>query len=532
MMCASMLHAQALVKPIPLPDTSKLPPAQATELMNDRSSFEKAKVGLVGDALAQAYALMGSAYAQAGFYEAATVALDDAAALAPKDARWVYAQGLLARAQKHTAVAQNYFELAFGVDKEYLPIRAAVARSKFDNGDLEGARALMADYVAKHTDQAVPYALLGEIALRQKRYSDAIEQTRRALALDPKATALYATLSAAQAAAGDAKGAAQSRALQGSVAPVLSDPLGEGLLGLASEEASATSTDPVVLAAQALAERHYDVARQQLDVALKAHPNDAAVLALYARVEASAGNLVAAKARAAAAVAADPGNALAHLSQGVALDMSGDDSGAQRAYEQAVQANAQLAEARLLLGSLLQRSGHPEEAIAQYRALVQLDLADSEAWMRLIATDAATGHCANALRDLNDVLAKQPDNKFLLQLFVRVASTCPAASAAQKQGALQVGAKLYGETQAAQAGEAYALALAANGKWDDAVKIQQAAIFVLVRNGLKVQLPSYRDTLQQLQAHKLPDRPWRADAAVYHPTRPVPDAQPVAPAKH
>jgi len=62
--------------------------------------------------------------------------------------------------------------------------------------------------------------------------------------------------------------------------------------------------------------------------------------------------------------------------------------------------------------------------------------------------------------------------------------------------------------------------------WDDAVKIQQAAMFVLVRNGLKAALTPYREVLQQLQAHKLPDRPWPASAAVYHPARLAPDAKP------
>jgi len=71
----------------------------------------------------------------------------------------------------------------------------------------------------------------------------------------------------------------------------------------------------------------------------------------------------------------------------------------------------------------------------------------------------------------------------------------------------------------------YALALAANGKWDDAVKTQQAAMFVLVRNGRRNELPPYRQFLQQFQAHKVPDRPWAPDSPMYRPARPVPDVQ-------
>jgi tetratricopeptide (TPR) repeat protein len=525
---APTVRADALVKTVPTPDMSRLSAPQAEDLRKTRADFEKTKATLVGEPLAEAYAIMGAAYARAGFYDAAHIALEDAVLLAPKDGRWVYAQGILARAQKQNAVAQNYFDLAFGLNQEYLPIRVAVARSKLDNGDFEGARKLLADYIAKHNDQAVPYAMLGEIALRQKHYADAIAQTERALALDPNANALYATLSAAQAGAGDVKVAAASHAKAGNVEPVLSDPLGAGLLGQPTAVApTAQNADDATIAAQALAVHQYDDARKHLDQALKEQPNDSTLLALYARVEAAAGNLLAAKSRAAAAVTADSNNALAHLSQGVALEMNGDDRGAERSYEQAIRANAQLAEPRILLGNLLMRVGRNDNAIEQFRAAVRLDLGNTQAWTRLVAADVVAAHCAAALRDLSDVLAKDTNDKSLLQLFVRSASTCRAASTDEKRGALEYGAKLYRETSAAPAGEAYALALAANGKWDDAIKIQQAAMFVLVRNGMQQNLPPYREFLKELQAHKLPDRPWPADAAVFHPTRLAPDPKPV-----
>ena len=95
--------------------------------------------------------------------------------------------------------------------------------------------------------------------------------------------------------------------------------------------------------------------------------------------------------------------------------------------------------------------------------------------------------------------------------------------------ALDYGDKLYHQSDAAPIAEAYALALAANGKWDDAVKIQQGAMFVLVRNGRKAELPAYRDFLQQFQARKLPDKPWPPMSVLLKPERPRPDAKGGAP---
>src|SRR5690606_15479750 len=138
------------------------------DLRLTRTTFDVKQKALIGPALAEAYALLGAAYASNGFDAIADVALENASLLAPEDGRWVYARGVLARKQKQAAVAQNFFDLALQLDEDYLPIRVAVARSKIDNGDLEGARKLIEQYTAKQPNQAYAQAMLGDIALRQK----------------------------------------------------------------------------------------------------------------------------------------------------------------------------------------------------------------------------------------------------------------------------------------------------------------------------------------------------------------------------
>lgn len=526
--------ADALVKPLPTPDMSRIEQARANEVVKARVEFEKVRVKLVGDKLAEAYALMGSAYASNGFYDAAAVAIEDAMVLAPKDGRWVYTRGILARAQKQDAIAQNYFDLAFTLNQEYLPIRIAVVRAKLGNGDLAGARKLLADYVTTHKDQALPYAMLGEISLREKHYPEAVEQTRRALAIEPSATHLYATLADAEAAVGNAKGAADARAKAGTVEPVLLDPLGQGLLGLPMVGVAAAPANPVAgdvdAAMRGLATRDYASARQHLDSALKLRPNDSTLLALYSRVESAAGNLAAAKSRAAAAITADPKNALAYLSQGTALEMSSDDAGAQQAYDRAIRLDEKFAEPHMLLGMLLMRAGRNDDAAVQFRTVVKFDPNNGEAWVRLVAAEVASGKCAAGLREVSDALAKPQYNKGLPQLLVRLASTCPAATAEQRRHALNDAAIMYRDAESPVLSETYALALAANGKWKDAVSTQEAAIFLLLRSRDRASVPAYKEVLEQLRAHKVPERPWLASSPVFHPPRPTPDVAP-APAK-
>ncbi|MET0225728.1 MAG: tetratricopeptide repeat protein [Dokdonella sp.] len=536
------LRADAAVKAVPTPDLSKLAPARADELRKIRTSFEKARDAQSGDALAETYALLGTAYARNGFHEAADIALDDAAALAPHDGRWVYLRGMVAVMQKQDAVAKGYFERALVIDPDYLPIRTAIASQRMAAGNLDGARQVLESYSSQHPEQSVPLAMLGDIALRQKRYADAITQLKRALQLAPDANRLYASLADAYTASGDAKAAAEARAKAGPNAPALYDPVGHGLIGnldptqatltapavpaAAAAQAPNTPADPVERAigeTRSLMLAHkYDEARKRLDQALQASPNTVSLIVLYARVEAEAGNLPAAETRAKQALTLDPKDARAYVVLGLAQEMRNDDGGAQRSYEQAVQLQPKNASARIALGVLFVRLNRLDDAIAQFRALTQAGVKSEEAWTRLIAAQFVAGRCREALQEVNSALKKDSNSGYLLQLFVRTASTCPAVGADEKRMALDYGGNLYLSAPVAPVSEAYALALAANGRWDDAVKTQQGTMFVIMRDeGIRGVAP-YKAFMQQFQAHKLPDRPWPADADVFNPRRPAP----------
>ena len=538
--------AEALVKPVPVPDLSKLPPAQAEELRQSRIEFEKIRPTLVGDALAQGYAMMGAAYARSGFYAESAVAFDDSIALMPDDSRWIYARGIVARMQKQNTEAQGYFEQALTLNQEYLPIRIAVVNARIEKGDLEGARKLLTDFVAANPKEPVALAMAGDVALRQKRYADAIDATNRALAIDPKATKLYGQLADAYTGVGNAKAAADARAKVGDGMPALGDPIGLGLVQVqlpaqpnaakpdaqpgstGVNAAAARSLTPEREAAFLLATKQYDVARQKLDSALRNRPNDAELLAIYARVEAADGNLAQAKTRAQAAVTANPNAPAAQFVFGLVLEMMSDDRAAQLVYEKAISLDPKAPEPQMALANLLMRTGRYDEAATRYRAVTQVDKTNGEAWTRLVAAESAAGKCDAAIRDINGALAKDARNGILMELFVRVTSTCPASHAEEKRMALDYGGKIYQQSDAAPIAEAYALAFAANGKWDDAVKTQQAAMFVLVRNGRRNDLPAYRDFLQQFQAHKMPDHPWAPMSEVLRPERPGPDPKPIA----
>lgn len=508
---------------VPSPDLSRLPAARASELRAQRASFENSKSVLIGDPLAETYALLGAAYARNGFPDAAAVALANAIALAPRNGRWLYMRGVLRSLNKQDAAARGDFEAALKLDPNYLPIRVAVANNRIQAGDLDGARKVLEPLAQGR--EAVPLALLGDIALRQRRAADAVELFKRALAIAPEATRLNAQLATAYTAAGDAGAAAQARAKAGDVLPTLYDPIAQQVLGdgaatgAAQAPALAPREQAIVKVLAQLKSRDYDAARRTLDEALRASPNDSMLLALYGHVEAASGHLPMAQTRLAMALRADPANGMAHVGEGLVKEMQGDDVAARAAYEKAIQVQPGLAAGHFALAAVHLRAKRYDAAADEYRAVVRNEPGNDEAWSRLVAAQAIAGRCADTLKALNDALRKTPNEGFLLQLFVRSASTCTAAGAQEKRMAFDYGVKLYRSTEMPVVAEAYALALAANGKWDDAVTTQQGAMFVVLRNEGQQALPPYKDFLEQFRAHKLPTLPWPAQSELFNPPR-------------
>jgi tetratricopeptide (TPR) repeat protein len=505
----------ALVRALPVPDTSKLNPQIAKQLAQARADFEKSKVDLIGNNLALAYADMGALYFRAGLDDVAAVAFYDATQLAPKDARWLYLRGVVAQAQKHNTDARADFQAALALDQVYLPIRYRLADTLIALGDLDGAHQTLAAALPAHQDQAVLHAMLGRLEIRQKRYGDAIEQLHAALKLEPQADALYKDLAAAYTGQGDAEQAKQAQAKVGPTPPNLADPL---VAGIFQPSGPALHGTPLEKAQQLLAVRDFVRARDQTVAALKADPNDVEALALQARLDALLSNRAFAQDEAARALKLKPDSASANLSQGMVYEFAGDDAKALPYYQRAVRADADSPDAHLLLGNALMRRGQYAQAADEYRQLSRILPANADAEGRQAAALAAAGRCGEALGEVNKRLSKRAQDGNLMQIFVRLASTCPAASADERSMALDYGTALYKQRPDAGDSTALALAQAANGKFDDAQKSQAEAIFEAVRAGDAARAAMYRHTMREFVAKQMPQQPWPAD----HPFRKPP----------
>ncbi len=507
----------ALVRALPVPDMSKLAPDIASQLTRSRADFDKTRVGLVGNDLALAYATIAAVYFRAGLSDVAGVGFYDASQLAPKDARWLYLRGVAARAQNRNAEARADFEAALALDKVYLPIRYRLSDTLIDMGNLDAAHAVLAGALQADDKQATPFAMIGRLEIRQKNYTAAIEHLQQALKLEPQANALYKDLAEAYAGQGDAALAKAAQAKAGTVPPNLADPLVAGIFGAPAPTAAPLHGTLLEQARQLLARRDFVAARDKAVEALKANPKDVEALALLARLDGLMGNRAFAQDEAAQALKLSPDGASANLSQGMVHEFAGAAAKALPFYQRAVRANADQPDARLLLGNALMRQGDYAQAAEQYRQLVRILDGDAGAEAHLAAAQAMAGQCRAALNEINRRLVKRAQDGDLMQIFVRLASTCPAATADERSMALDYAQALYRQRPDAADSTALALAQAANGKFDDAQKSQAQAIYEAVRMGDDARAAMYRKTMRDFVAKKAPAQPWPADHPFVRP---------------
>jgi tetratricopeptide (TPR) repeat protein len=496
-------HAESVLRPVPTPDTSKLPPDAAARIANERAKIEKQMPNLIGPPLAQSYVELGGLYARNGFNEAAAVAFYDASQISPEDARWYYLRGVVALALKQDSEAKSEFQSALDRDKVYVPISVRLAGTLVDLNDYAGARKVLEEARGNHPKDAILYSMLGDLAMKEKRYADAIASYNQALQREPKADGLYAKLADANAAKGNKKAADEARAKAGKAMPELADPLVVNMYRQTLEP-----LDQVRMLANT---GNLAGARAKLAELLKANPNDVPTLTLAAGLEAQTSNAAAARDYADRALKAKPDSAATHLMSGMVAEYAGDDNKAYDEYRRAQKLDPKSADAWLMRGDAEMRRKRYGDAVDSYRGYVALQPDNGVAYAPLVAALVAQGKCGDAQNELAGALGKYKNNGDLMQLYARVASTCPDANVRDRDTALQYAKALYQQRPNAEDSSAYALAMAAHGKFKEAQEYQAEAIFESLRSGDNAAAALYKSTMQLFNKNQLPDRPWPAD---------------------
>ncbi|MEM1092823.1 MAG: tetratricopeptide repeat protein [Pseudomonadota bacterium] len=441
---------------------------------------------------------------------------EHAQALAPDRWRWPYLAGLslMEAARPEDALALLAEALALAPEQEAVAV--LYAQVLLSLGRLEAADEMLAQAMVQHQDSAALLAEEGLLRLAQRRYGDSVSRLRRALELQPDASRLQHPLASALRASGDRQGAREALSAAGKQSPRFDDPAGDEMRSLSQSYAFYMSQG--LLAA---ANGDLPAARELLERALAASPDNPTVGVNYARVLESGGDVAGARAALQRVLQANPGHAPAWRNLGVLAELQAQDAQALESYRTAVELDPEDFRARLLAGSAALRLREMSQAAEQFAAASRLKPERDELLMSQAVAQWAVS-CPNAIDTALQLVQRRPEDPAALLLYIRLASTCADAPPQARANALNAARNLSQLYPGPVLKISLAMAEAASGAFEQAAVLHESATQSLVPELTADQQKSLAALLERYRAGQAADQPFVLNEQVLNPPRLTP----------
>lgn len=505
--------------PIPATDLSTVEPAVRTAVAAAHAGLEQVlERDPTRAELANAYGELAMVYHAQDLTVPAEAAYRNASRLAPDDKRWPY---LLAHLYADTArleQAARRFEAVLAIDDTYVPTRIYLGQLYLRMGRLDQAETIFEQALGNEQAQAAALAGLGKVALARGDYQAAVARLEDALRRRPGATRLWHPLAMAHRGLGNMEKVRISLARHdpNGGEPGVPDPIVDLM--------SAKVVVPSVLIRRGQRygqEGRFDLAAEAFRAAVASDGDNAEALANLGISLANLGRVEEAQARLQDSLRLDDASAFAHFSLAVIYDRQGLDAEAMAHYRAAIEREPGHVQALVYLGDAKLRAGAAREAAGYYRrALAQLPDSARIAHSLAIAL-LKMGRYAEARRTLESALAAQPESGDLINSLARLLATAPEAPVRDGARALELAASLFQATRSLAVGQTYAMALAENGRFEEAVKLQQETIIGYQRSGTPVDESFLERNLRSYQKRKPAREGWPATDPVFHPRSPA-----------
>lgn len=501
------------------PRTIALPEADLSELKLDAEAKQRfdelqgeirrrQRVARAED-VAALYGELGMLYQGYLLFEPSLACYENAAYLDPSEFQWAYLAGVAYQRGNALAEAEAAFRKTLELNPGYAPALrrlgdVALAANRLDEAEYFYRQVLT---LLNHS----PYALegMGVIELRRQAYGRAIQLLETALEQDPRATRIHYSLAMAYRGLGNAEAAKKHLALRGERKPGAHDPL----MVIVSEMGSSAYTH-VQRGLLAAREGDYEKAHGEFTIAVTQDPeNQDARMALYDSLE-RLGRSGDARAQLDTILELFPQNPIAHYHKAQLLDQEGETERAIAHYRAAVTSDPGYVRARYFLANKLMESGSFAEAAEHYAALSAAHPDEIRILYQLGLARLASGDCDRALAPLETAHTGNPRHYLILVALVRTASSCPAATASQREQALALARDLHGNRRTPESTETLAMALAANGVFDEAIALQ-------TRLANASDAAHLMANLQHYQRGEPAESAWPADAPVYRSPPPT-----------
>ncbi len=519
---------------IPAALLARFEPEVRAQLQEQRTLLQ----GLLADPAAnsqeraEAYGQLGRLYHFYDLVEAATQCFAAAQAHAPTDYRWSYYLGTLYENSGRFTEAIASYEASLQHERQLATLmRLGDLWLKLDQ--LTQAADFYQQALAVRPQAGAALYGLGQIALRQRDFAAAIRFFTATLAEQPEATATYHPLALAYRESGDLAQAKAALAKAGSERVSFSDPLVRSLAQLARG-----ARVHQLLGDRARARGLLEVAIELYRKSLLIDPENGLVHYNLGTVLAQLGADGEALDHFSAAVRWDPQLKNAHFNLALGLREQGDLPGAVEHLNQALTIDPGDDEARLELALTLAQGGQEQRAQDQLKALaerrpqdlrVALELATSfgrsgqfaaaaEHFQRVLAMDREneaahqglavalilSSQPAAAVEALHTGLETLPHSMELADVLARLLATCPDPTVRDSTRALEIADALFQAARRPRFGETVAMALAASGRFSEAIPWQER----LLQEATQASLPDpflrrLRANLARYQAGQL-----------------------------
>jgi tetratricopeptide (TPR) repeat protein len=491
-------------------------PAPVVEALGDaRDELEQVLAGEAGpQARAEAYGDYAAVALAHDLTEQARLAWQRAIELRPDRAEWHYLLGIAEAGDGRIEPALE----ALGQALELYPDDPAAlirrGRLFLETGDLDRAGQDFSRALALDRGLAAAYSGLGQIAVRQERWADAVDHFERALELQPSANRLHRLLGNALRGLGERERARAQIAQAGEVETSVPDPVLDQVLR--------QSRSPQFYYETALSRAdagRLEEAAALLSRARSLDPDNASMVQDHGELLGRLGRYQAARAAFEKLIELRPDSVDGHFYLGQLEEVAGRPQAAVEAYEAVLArqpghraAREGIAHARLALGD----SGAAGEAFAALadEAGAMQTAARFRYWQGMAALRG--GDCPAAAQRLDQAQAMTDglDPATALAL-ARVHATCAPVGSSELERLLGIVREVYQARPGLETAATLAMVHAALGRFDDALDYQRQAIFEALKSGTAEAYPDLGKNLERYQQDKPAERPYAPSDPVF-----------------
>jgi tetratricopeptide (TPR) repeat protein len=472
---ADMLHElpgkwQNTLHPVPEVDISSADQVTQHEIQSTRKQLVDFLLADApeAEAHADAWGKLGALYQLRKIDTAAQLCFTNASTLQPETMRWHYYLAWLALSTGRSADALKHLEAVQKLDPAYAPLVLRRAQANLALNKLKLARQ---DFEIASSENGLTAAAefgLGQVALLERRYPDAVRHFTRTLELAQEAAQVHYPLAQALRAIGKTSEAREHLKLRGEEKPRARDPLVKALNQL--DKGTHLYYEQGM---NALHEQRYDDAAAKFAKGLQFDPGNNNARVSYARVLYLSGEKQKAREELLKVLNADETHTLARFLIGVLYDAAGDFEKARQAYQAILKQDPAHDGAHFYLAARFFKNRQYNLAAEHYLLASQYNPDNTPASLFHVMSLSHAGAGQEELKALlENILKKAGSYSPAVYALGRLLIYGQDPSIANPDRALQLANGLVENAPFPPFLELQALAYAANGEYDRAVEIQ------------------------------------------------------------